>query len=108
MGVAVLTLQGGGQALLSNKLSVEYPSIYLCHLPHPSPRRSPIPALVGVPLGVPIVQEGGDAAPRGLPAPGPVRSLVEQMTWPGVLPRGARPLSPRRRRVPEASVPLCG
>lgn len=41
MGVAVLTLQGGGQALLSNKVSVEYPSIDRCHLPRPSPRSPP-------------------------------------------------------------------
>lgn len=88
MGVAVLTLQGGGQALLSNKVSVEYPSIYRCHLPRPSPQRSPVPARVGVPLRVPIVQEGRDAAPRGLPAPGPVWSPVEQMTWPGVCRAG--------------------
>lgn len=88
MGVAVLTLKGGGQALLSNKVSVEYPSIYRCHLPHPSPRCSQVPARVGVPLGVPIVQEGGDAAPRGFPAPSPIRSPVEQMTWPGVCRAG--------------------
>lgn len=70
---------------MSNTVSAELPSI--SPLPPPSPiagmQPSPRPS-PGAARGPPIVQEGGDAAHRGLPTPGPARSPVEQMTWPGV------------------------
>lgn len=63
--------------------------LYLsCHHPRSSRGCNPAPARVRVRLRRPHCSEGRRRCPQGTPAPGPARSPVEQMIWPGICRAG--------------------
>lgn len=74
---------GRSQAVLSNRVKAELHLYHSCHHPRSSRGCNPAPARIRVRLRHPHCSEG-----RGLPAPGPARSPVEQMIWPGVCRAG--------------------
>lgn len=73
---------------MSNRVRAELHLYHSRHHRRPSRGSNPSPPESGCGSRASIVQKGGDAAHRGLPAAGPARSPVEQMIWPGVCRAG--------------------